>query len=131
MATVTRWKKWAAVVSVAGVSATMLASLFGLIVGIARDRGGVEVRLTQQEAAQKSAADRMNTVDGRLNTNDAKWDRLETRIDSIDQNLAVVKAIVERIEKREASGRPANDQLDRAQQQSQEHATLTQGDGVR
>lgn len=131
MATVTSWKKWAATLSVAGVCVTMLISLLGVVITAARDRGSVEVRLTQQEAAQKNAADRMVAIDGRLNTNDAKWDRLETRIDSIDQNVAVVKAIVERIEKREESGRPAQDQLNRPRQQGQQNTALTQGDRMR
>lgn len=134
MATVKRWTKWGTILGVVATLLTIIGTLAGASWAVISDRSNViqRIAVAEERAIQQSkeTGDRLQTVDSRLATQDDRWSKLEPRLDSLAQDMAVSKAILERIERRVDGQSPAVHSFDGHPQQDQQSRTLTEGQGV-
>ena len=128
------WSRWGAILGVAATVLTIGGALAGATWAVISDRSSViqRVAIVEQQALQhqKDAGDRHVEMVGRLRLQDDRWAKLEPRLDTMAQDLAVSKAILERMEKRFDAASPAVHSFDGKAQQDQEGRAFPKGQGV-
>lgn len=130
----TSWKRWGAILGAVATLLTIMGTLAGASWSIINDRSSViqRIAIVEERAIHrdKEAGDRLQTVDSRLAVQDERWAKLEPRLDALAEDVAVSKAILERIERRVDTPSPAVHSLDRHAQENQQGSPFPQGDRV-
>lgn len=134
MTTTKRWAKWGTILGVGATVLTILGTLAGASWSVINDRTNViqRIAIVEERAIQreKETGDRLSTLNGRLDTQDERWSKLEPRLDALAEDMAVSKAILERIEKRVNATSPAVHSFDGQPQEDQKRSALPQADGM-
>lgn len=112
-----RTKRLVTVIGVVGTVCGLVGSITGAGWTLANDRQAViqqnTINSERVNNLEKSINDKMKDLDSRLSIQDQRWAALEQRLDPLAQDVAVIKAISERMERQLNSYSPPVQPLDR------------------